>query len=273
MPSVRDYYCPPDVYDLIYGDITADVAFWVEQARAAGPGPVLEVACGNGRVLVPCVEAGVAIDGLDITEAMVEALRAKLAAKELRADVAVADMRDFARPRRYALIFIAFNSFLHNLTQEDQLATLRRCREHLAPGGRLMMNIFHPSQRILIEHDGVPRLFKERALPGADPAAPGARGAGPGTARVTDIRTGDPVAQINHTRRRLEILDAAGRVTATHAFEFDVRYIYKPEMELLLAAAGFQRVAVEAHTAFTQGFAAKPAIEGGDTLVWTAWKE
>lgn len=260
MPSVRDYYCPPDLYDLIYGDITADVAFWVEQARAAA-GPVLEVACGNGRVLVPCVEAGIAIDGLDITEAMVESLRAKLAAKGLRADVAVADMRDFVRPRRYALIFIAFNSFLHNLTQEDQLAALRRCREHLAPGGRLMMNIFHPSLRILLEHDGVPRLFKERALPHG------------GTARVTDTPTGDPVDQINHTRRRLEILDAAGRVTATHEFEFDIRYIYKPEMELLLATAGFRRVAVVARTAFTQGFATKPAIEGGDTLVWTAWKE
>ena len=260
MPPVRDDYCPPAIYDVIYADIVSDVAFWVEQARAAG-GPVLEVACGNGRVLVPCAEAGVAIDGLDISESMVEALRGKLAAKGLRADAGVADMRAFARPRRYPLVFIAFNSFLHNLTQEDQLATLRRCLDHLAPGGRFMMNIFHPSQRILLENDGAPRLSKSLPLPGG------------GTARVTDTRTGDPVAQINHTRRQLEVLDAAGRVTATHAFEYDIRYIYKPEMELLFAAAGFRRVAVEARTPYTQGFGAKPTIEGGDALVWTAWKD
>jgi len=131
MASVRDYYCAPDLYDVIYSDISDDVAFWVGCAQAAA-GPVLELACGNGRLLVPCAAAGADIEGLDLTPAMVESLRGKLAARRLRAEVAVGDMRDFARARRYALIFVAFNSFLHNLTQEDQLATLAHCREHLA---------------------------------------------------------------------------------------------------------------------------------------------
>ena len=82
MVPVKDYYCSPDLYDVIYSDIHSDIPFWVEQARAAR-GRVLELCCGNGRVLIPCLEAGVPIEGLDNTEAMIESGRARLAARGL----------------------------------------------------------------------------------------------------------------------------------------------------------------------------------------------
>ena len=260
MASVRDYYCAPDLYDVMYSDISDDVAFWVGCARAAA-GPVLELACGNGRLLVPCAAAGADIEGLDLTPAMVESLRGKLAAQRLRAAVAVGDMRDFTRPRRYALIFIAFNSFLHNLTQEDQLATLRGCRQHLAPGGRLMISVFHPDARKLIEHDGTPRVIKTLPQPGG------------GSAKVTDRGRCDPIAQLVQVARQVEMRDAGGGVTETHEMSFELRYVYLPEMELLLTLAGFSRFAVEARTGYTSGFAPKAALENGDPVVWTAWKD
>ena len=124
MAQVTDYYCTPDLYEIIYADFTADIPFWVSQAKAAG-GRVLELCCGTGRILIPCREAGVAIEGLDASTAMLDRCRANLASAGLTVDIAPGDMRDFTRPHRYELILIAFNSFFHNVTTADQIATDR----------------------------------------------------------------------------------------------------------------------------------------------------
>jgi SAM-dependent methyltransferase len=252
MTSVHEYYCSPALYDLIYSDFTADLPLWVAAAKAA-PGPVLELCCGNGRVLVPSRAAGADIEGLDLAPAMLEACRAKLAAHGLEAPLTPGDMRDFTRPRRFALVTIPFNAFLHNLNQADQIATLSRCRAHLAPGGRLMLHVFQPDLEVLLENDGTPRFRKENPTPDG------------GRLRVTDTGRFDPVAQRIAIERRVERLDAAGRPAETHDLGLEIRYVWKPEMELLLAAAGFGAIEVQG------GFEAPRAPRAGDNLVWTAW--
>ena len=258
MVSVQDYSCAPELYDIIYSDIR-DIAFWVAEAKGS-PGPVLELCCGTGRLLIPCLEAGVRIEGLDLTSSMVDHCRAKLAARGLEASVDVGDMRDFERPGRYALITIPFNSFLHNLTQADQLATLARCHAQLAPGGRLVLSIFHPASARLAEHDGAPRLIK---------TVPHPQG---GSVRVIDSGRCDPLEQRIAVTRKAEVLDPAGRVRVSHDLSFELRYVWKAEMELLLTLAGFGRIAVAARTGYPQGFAPKPVLEEGDQAIWTAWK-
>jgi hypothetical protein len=201
------------------------------------------------------LEAGLSADGFDIDPAMLEDLKRKLRAKGLKAGIHHADMRDFTLPRRYALIVIPFNSFGHNLTQEDQIATLRCCRDHLEEGGRLSLVMFHPKAAKLLQFDGTPMLVKE---------IPSARE--PGTVRVWDEVASDRVAQINTVRRRAERLDPSGTIVETHLLEFQIRYIWKPEMELLFRVAGYRR------------WQARPLfesrdIEEGDMLEWSAWKE
>ena len=253
MATTTDYYCTPELYEIIYSDFTADIPFWVEIAKAAR-GPVLELCCGTGRVLIPCVEAGVATEGLDAASAMLDHCRAKLARTGRTAELTVSDMRDFTRPRRYALIVIPFSSFYHNLTRADQIATLRRCREHLAPGGRLMFQVFHPDLRKLLENDGVPRLLKTIPHPEG------------GTVRVTDTGHADFIEQRLRIQREVEELDPGGAVQARHELQFDFRYLWKPETELLLAAAGFTRFEVQG------GFGAARAPVAGEILVGTAWQ-
>ncbi len=257
----RPYFAPPDLYDLMWAAQTADVAFYAERARAS-QGPVLEVACGNGRVLVPTRAAGVDLDGLDYDLAMLDDARRKLDALGLKARLVHADMRDFTLPRRYDLVTIPFNTFLHNLTQADQLATLRCCREHLEGGGALVFDVFFPDPARLREHDGTPRVVLEHRHP-----------AGEGRVRVLDAVTSDAVEQRMHVRRRVEIADDAGRVTATHAMEWDLRWVWKAEMELLLAAAGFQRWEAEGRTGAREGFARKDRPDASGALLWTAWKD
>ena len=61
--------------------------------------------------------------------------------------------------------------------------------------------------------------------------------------------------------------DARGYAAKTHRDHFRLRWVFKPEMELLLAAAGFARWEV------CGGFDGRPLEKDTDEMVWTAWKE
>jgi SAM-dependent methyltransferase len=245
----------PVRYDALFEDLDFDRSFYVGLARAAG-GPVLEVACGTGRVLIPCLEAGADIEGLDLEPAMLERLRAKAAAKGLRPKVHLADMRRFSLARRFALAFIPFNGFVHCLTTTDQRACLAACRAHLTPGGRLVFNTFFPRVAGERPPDGVPILEHEAP----DPATGG-------TVRIYDIRSHDWVAQVQHSVMEIQDLDPSGTVVASRRSATDMRWTHPPEMELLLAASGFARWTIAG------GFAGEPVSAGSGLLVVTAWRD
>lgn len=260
-PSHAGYYLDPALYDAVYSDYTADIVPHMAAMRAA-KGPALEVCCGNGRLLIPTLEAGVSCEGLDLEARMLDDLRAKLAAKGLRATLHRADMRDFTLPMRYALIAIGFNSFLHNLTQADQLKTLRCCRQHLESGGRLQLTAFHPSAEKLLQWSGKESLMKDVPWQGR-------------RYRVHDRADDDRVEQVRHMTRRIEVLEG-DRVVEERTLTFDLRYVYKPEMELLLRVAGFSRWEVKAaFGAYSDpaSVAGARAPREGDNLQWTAWKD
>lgn len=244
-----------ELYDLVFSAYREDLDFYLGLARRAR-GPVLEVGCGTGRVLLPLLEAGVDADGIDLHAGMLDALKRKAAARALKPRVIQADMRDFTMPRRYALILVTFNGFLHNLTTEDQLRTLRVCREHLEGGGMLVVAAFHPSRKLLGEPDGEPVLEME---------VPHARNGV--TLRLYDTRSKDMVNQIQRSKNEIHEVDAAGNVVAVHRSETATRWIYKSEMELLLRVAGFQRWQL------LGGFDGHPLEREDDLMIATAWKD
>jgi hypothetical protein len=146
--------------------------------------------------------------------------------------------------------------------QDDQIATLRRCREHLAPGGCLRLMVFHPSAEKLLQWSGAESLVKELSLPGG------------GRLRVHDRALDDRVEQVRRMTRRLEFTDDGGRVSREETLTFDLRYVFKPEMELLLRVAGFRTWKVEPLFASYADASAYPAGQGireGDHLLWSAW--
>ena len=68
------------LYDLFFERLDYGLDFYLGLARSKG-GPVLDVACGTGRVLLPMLEAGFDVDGVDLFPAMIERLREKAAAR------------------------------------------------------------------------------------------------------------------------------------------------------------------------------------------------
>src|SRR3972149_872925 len=119
-----------------------DVSFWVDMARESG-GPVLEVGCGTGRVLIPTARAGVEVVGLDYSQAMLitcgEKLSREPAPVRSRVEFVLGDMRRFDLGRTFSLITTPFRPFQHLLTVEDQLSCLSCVHRHLSEGGRFVL--------------------------------------------------------------------------------------------------------------------------------------
>src|ERR1043166_1471288 len=152
------------LYDALFDQFDYGLEFYVGLALAA-KGPVLDVTCGTGRVLLPCLQAGVDIDGLDLFPAMLGTLREKAAALGFKPALYQADMAGFQRARRYGLIVIPFNAFVHNLTTDAQIATLRSCHEHLLPGGMLAFDIGFPGAAMITAPENTRVLEMETSHP------------------------------------------------------------------------------------------------------------
>ena len=122
---------------------TSDVAFWVQKCRGVA-GPVLELGCGTGRVTIPVAVAGVDVTGLDNSDSMLR--RAHRKSAEARVDVrwVEGDMRVFDLSRRFALIYVPLAGFAHMRGPGDAAACLDRVIAHLAPGGRLSIDLMNP---------------------------------------------------------------------------------------------------------------------------------
>jgi SAM-dependent methyltransferase len=248
-------YETPDVYDLVLESFRDDLPFWLEEAQAAD-GPVLEVACGTGRVLLHLLEHGVDADGLDLYPAMLERLEAKARARGLEVRVQRADMRAFVAPRRYRRVFIAFNGFAHCETIADQLGCLRCCREHLEPGGAVVLHMSYPGMAYWLEPEGGRVLEMEVAHPVTGHPV-----------RMYDTRQRDRSGQRQHSLTEVEELDAAGRVLQVHRFETSQRWVYRFELELLLRNAGFSRWQV------LGGFDRRPLERDTDPLLAFGWRD
>lgn len=148
-------------YDADFGAYQEDIPLFLNFAHRTGD-PILEVGCGTGRVLIPLAKAGYTVTGVDVSAAMLERARAKLEAEGLteRVTLVHADVNELALGRKFALIIYAANSFMHHVTQAEQIHVLKRLREHLRPGGLLILDLFNPDVHMLARQDGRVDLVK-----------------------------------------------------------------------------------------------------------------
>ncbi len=259
---MTDIYAFGDVYDVMHGGYAVDIPFYVEEAQRADP-PVLELACGTGRILIPTAQAGVPIWGVDMTAAMLAHAERKIATlpAEVRERITLqqGDMRDFDLPERFGLITIPFRSFLHLLTVEDQIAALENIHRHLLPGGRLALNFFQPSLPIIAAHMGPTGKALKKFREWTDPAT---------GHRVVSWETRDyeTSTQIVRETRIFERVDEDCKVIDRFYRPLTLRWIYRFEFEHLLARTGF------AVDALYGDFDRSPLDERSNELVWIARK-
>jgi SAM-dependent methyltransferase len=136
--------------------MTADIPFYVELAREAGDGAIVELAIGNGRVAVPLAQAtGRQVIGIDRSPLMLAKARAAAAAAGVQLELHDADIRDLSLDVPASLVYCPFRSLLHLPSWADRRRTFERVAASLRPGGRFAWNAFAFDHRYAAAADGV----------------------------------------------------------------------------------------------------------------------
>jgi SAM-dependent methyltransferase len=201
----------------------SDLAYWQRLCARYG-GPVLELACGSGRLTIPLADEGVDIEGLDISPAMLALARKKSDACSLNLRWHLGDAADFTVDRKFSFIFLPNNSVAHLLRWLDLVSCLNCVKRHLGGDGRFALDYFNPALALLLR----------------DPAErfPVAAFTHPDTGEevvVTETSTYDSATQINHIRWFWRFEGRAEEVVS----DLPMRVYFPQELDALLSCAGF----------------------------------
>jgi SAM-dependent methyltransferase len=214
-------------YDADFRDHNEDLPFYRELARRTD-GPILELMCGTGRVLLPIAEAGYRITGVDSSPAMLALARQRLdeAALADHATLLTGDVRDLPLPpEAFGLAFVAINSFMHLETVRDQLACLSNVRRALTRRGLLVLDLFNPDPGEMLREDNRIVLDREYQLDGR-------------LVQKSVAIDSDVAAQLSRVTYIYDEIADDGGMTR-RVMRFTLRWLYRFELEHLLARAGF----------------------------------
>lgn len=146
-----DEYTDALRYDQEYGAFEPAGSFYSGLAAETG-GPILELACGTGRVAIPLARQGYDVTGVDMSDTMLARARFKSAGESIQ--WVQADCRDLQIQNKFRLIFLTGNSFQAFLTRDDQEALFSCIRKHLQPGGLFAFDTRYPNlNELLAEQD------------------------------------------------------------------------------------------------------------------------
>jgi len=230
----------PELYDIVTpASFRGDTEWYVAKARDAG-GPILELGAGTGRITLQIAQAGCRIHALDADRAMLDRLQQKLTSLppdvRERVSITAGDMRSFVLAERFALVIAPFRAFVHNLTEQDQLACLVRVREHLRPGGRFAFNVYHPSLEYMANNAGATAGVWRWA--GTFTRDDG------GCIVRSEATRYDTVRQQLKSEHRFDEFSADGTLTRTSLHRLHLAYLYPPDIRRLLQEAGFASVQI-----------------------------
>jgi len=218
-------YDDPPLYDLVVGPGPCQ-AFYGELAMRVG-GPILELACGTGRLTIPLASDGHEVVGLDVSAAMLRTARIKATeANDFDIEFIQADMRAFDLGRKFALVIVSCNSLAHLTTNEELIGCLGCIRQHLHPGGLLAFDVVNPDVGVLAR----PQAECIRLDIGPNPSS---------GIEVEEVAAYDPVQQVRISRWRVREPGLDVREVAP----LRLRQIFPQEVPLLLQAAGFELAA------------------------------
>lgn len=224
-------FSDPQAYDVEdAGD--AGVAFYMALARETG-GPVLELACGTGRVAIPIAQQGFAVTGLDLVPGMLEQARRKSVGLPMR--WVEGDARAFDLGERFKLIFLTGNAFQAFLTRADQEAVLQCARAHLDDDGVLAFETRNPrwagSSPRDEDDDG---LFVDLETRVEERESQGYLDEDGRRVRVFRTRAYDHVTQILHWTTTRRWLGDDGDQARTRVTRIALRYTFPQELAALL---------------------------------------
>lgn len=218
-------------YDLLYSDkdyeAECDLIEQVfERYSTSTPRSVLDAGCGSGGHSVSLARRGFEVTGVDRADGLLERARKKAENAGGAAEFHEADLRDFTLHRQFDACVSMFAVLSFQISNDDVQRTLRRIREHLAPGGLFVLDVWH-GPAVLIHRS-------EKRLKAMD-------GDGIRLLRFA-TPTLDVMRHVNQTEHRILAIDKDSHLADEVVEKQDVRYFFPQELAFHLDVAGFDTV-------------------------------
>ena len=208
-------------YDIQHKNFKSDIPFYLDQSRKYDD-PILELACGTGRLTIPIAKEGYNITGLDVSEGMLEKAKENAREKKLAIKWIRDDVRTFNINEKYKLIIFPFNSIAHLHDLESIDSCFKVVKKHLKNDGRFILDMFNPDFKRLIRNPK--KRFPVYKYPDPDSKA---------TVVITESNTYDAAKQINYITWLYKI----GK--KEFSYELNMRIFFPQELDALLTYNGF----------------------------------
>jgi SAM-dependent methyltransferase len=209
-----------------HGDI-GDESFYLDAATDAD-GPVLEGACGTGRLYLELLLNGIDADGFDISPAMLQILQEKAAVEDLTPTVWEADLRSVDADRSYTLALVPYSSMCNLRRAEDQIAALKAFYHVFDTGRRLLFDVYVPRYDVIVKEFGEWQGVQEIEYEGTT---------------YRDRSRADIADQVNQTyRTEQELLESDGNVVTRD--EFVLSHLPPQQVKLLARQSPFEQWSV-----------------------------
>jgi SAM-dependent methyltransferase len=226
--------------------------------------PALDVACGTGRLLIPYLEAGLDVDGCDISPDMLALCRERAERAGLSPSLFAQAVHELDLPRRYRTVVFCGGFGLGGSRDQD-VEGLRRLYEHLEPGGTLVLDNEVPYADAHMWPRWTREGRRELPRPWRSPGdrRPGSDGAEYAlSSRIVDL---DPLSQHATVEMRAWMW-REGELLAEEEHVLELNMYFTHEVCLLLEQAGFVDVELRA------GYEDRPPTSDDDFVVLVARK-
>jgi SAM-dependent methyltransferase len=216
------------LYDWEHDQFLADVDVHVGFARRFG-GPVLELACGTGRLLQPLVQAGFVCTGVDSSPAMLERARRRMEGVSGNKPTLIEQrLEQLDLGTQFRTIILGLDSFGLLLKRDDQVRALKAAKAHATHDGRLILDVANGNLRGSVEPPE--ELLHDLTLPDPESGRP-----------ITKfvLRRARPADQLDELMFFYDEQDERGYLRRL-TVELRLRWFTRFELELLVQSAGWQ---------------------------------
>ena len=219
-------------YDLLYRDkdYAGEARYVAELIRRHAPlaKTVMEIGCGTGAHAVELAKLGFDVEGVDISDGMLESAQTRRGAlsNDLASMISFSygDARSVRLDKTFDVVISLFHVMSYQTSNEDLLAAFGTAWEHLEDGGVFIFDCWYgpavlrqwPQAAEKNLEDDSTKVFR-RATPGMHP--------------------NENIVDVNYV---VDVTDKLTGATETLRETHRMRYLFKPEVELALSAAGFE---------------------------------
>ena len=147
---MNEYDLIAPFYDIEHQQFNEDLDLYRNYAELCH-GPLLELGCGSGRLLIPLAQEGYTITGADTSEKMLALARERSEQANLSSRVTLVqqDITTLQLSQKFSMAFVALGSFAHLTSRKIQQQALAAIRKHLTTGGIFILDISNADARYM----------------------------------------------------------------------------------------------------------------------------